>query len=96
MRSSIVSCEVRRQDAQQVVSARGSAALEEQPGGLQIIKCGAGPGQSCTSSSRRRASTPLPPGRLVVRRFGCTGTSCTARTQNGVGKKRKNEFLHGY
>ena len=40
MRSSIVSCEVRRQDAQQVVSARGGAALEEQPGGLQIIKRG--------------------------------------------------------
>ena len=38
MRSSIVRCEVRRQDAQQVVSARGSAALEEKPGGLQIIK----------------------------------------------------------
>ena len=38
--SSIVSCEVRQQDAQQAVGAPRSAALEEQPGGLQIIKCG--------------------------------------------------------
>ena len=39
-------------------------------------------------SSRRRASTPLPPGRPVVCRFGCTGTSCTSRTQKGVWKKK--------
>ena len=54
-----------------------------------------GPGQSCTSSSRRRASTPLPPRRPVVRRFGCTGTSCTSRTQKGVWKKKPNlENIH--
>ena len=55
-----------------------------------------GPGQSCTSSSRRRASTPLPPGRLVVRRFGCTGTSCTSRTQKGVGNKKKRRRSVNY
>ena len=38
-----------------------------------------------------RLHTPLPPGRPVVRRlrrFGCTGTSCTSRTQIGVWKKK--------